>query len=154
MDALLAIKPEFAQKILSGEKGYEFRRTTFNDPSDVDYIYLYASSPEQCVVGAFKTNRIVKAQPRELWNLFNDVAGIDRERFFDYFDGADTGHAIRVDETHRFDKCINPDKKLDNFSVPMSFCYLDDAQSETFRGFLPTQGEGAQSPPLARFTEE
>ena len=154
MDALLAINPEFARKILSGEKGYEFRRTTFKDVSDVEYIYLYASSPERCVVGAFETNRIVKAQPRELWDLFNDVAGIDRERFFDYFDGVDTGHAIRVDETHKFDTRVDLTEQFDNFSIPMSFCYLNDAQSEALRGFLPTRSERAQSQSLARFAED
>lgn len=154
MDALLAIKPEFAWKILSGEKGYEFRRTAFDDPTAIDYLYLYASSPEQRVVGAFTTGRVVEGQPEELWGLFGEQGGIDEERFFEYFDGTDTGYAIRVDETHEFEEPIDPTRRLPNLSIPMSFCYLEDDESEVLRTHLPSRVESPRSAGLTQFSED
>lgn len=154
MDALLAIKTEFARKILSGEKGYEFRRTSFNDPAALDYVYLYATSPEQRIVGAFTTNRVVEASPEELWNLFDDVAGIDKERFFDYFNGSQVGHAIQIDDTYEFESQVDPTEEINDFSAPMSFCYLSDEESETLRSNLPHWDGKKQSTPLAHFSED
>ena len=154
MDAVLSIEPSFARKILSGEKRYEFRRSTFADHTTVEFVYLYASAPEQQIVGAFTTTRVVEAQPETLWERFGDAGGVDRERFFDYFEGVNTGHAIRVDETHEFETCVDPTEQFEDFSVPVSFCYLNETERETLRGRLAARDETAQSPPLARFTEE
>ena len=46
---LLSIKPEYVEKILSGEKRYEFRRKLCKD--EIDKIYVY---PDKRVDIAFK----------------------------------------------------------------------------------------------------
>jgi type I restriction enzyme S subunit len=154
MDALLAIKPEFAQKILAGDKEYEFRRTAFDDPSAVDHIYLYASAPEQRIVGVVTTTRVIEARPEELWELFGDSAGIDRVRFFDYFDGCETGYAIHIDSVHEFENGVDPFERLDDFSAPMSFCYLSSGESERLRSFLPARMRESRSAKLVYFLEQ
>jgi len=84
MNALLAIKPEFAEKILAGEKRYEFRRTAFRDSAEIEFIYLYASAPVKRVVGLFTSERIIEASPTELWELFGEESGMEnKERFLD-----------------------------------------------------------------------
>jgi type I restriction enzyme S subunit len=154
MDAVLSIEPSFARKILSGEKRYEFRRSSFADHAAVEFVYLYASAPEQRIVGAFTTTRVVEAQPETLWDRFGDAGGVDRERFFDYFEGADTGYAICVDEAHEFEMSLDPTEQFEDFSIPVSFCYLNDTERETLRDRLAGHDGTAQSPPLARYTEE
>lgn len=134
MDALLAIDPEYARKILAGEKDYEFRRQTFADPDAVETIYLYATAPEQKIVGGFAGEEVIEAAPETLWDRFRDSSGVDdREILLDYFEGTDTGYAIRVGERIRFADNVDPDSVFADFSPPMSFQYLDAEEVEKLR---------------------
>lgn len=145
MDVLLAIKPEFAEKILAGTKHYEFRRVAFKEASDVDLIYLYASAPISQIVGVFTTTRISEDSPRNLWNRYGDASGIDdSSRFMEYFDGTDTGFAIHVDETWEFETPIDPETVCEDFTAPMSFSYLDAEVAQKLRSHVP---ETIQSTP-------
>lgn len=138
MNALLAIKPEFAEKILAGEKQYEFRRTAFRDSAQIEFIYLYASTPIKRIVGLFTSERIIEAPPGDLWELFSEDSGINSyDRFMSYFEGVDTGYAIEVDRTYRFDSSIDPNEIFEEFSPPMSFNYLTPDEGMALRQFVP-----------------
>lgn len=138
MHALLAIKPEFAEKILDGKKHYEFRRQSFQDAEELELVFLYASSPVKRIVGLFTSDRVVEASPAELWELFGDKSGIaDRERFMDYFEGVNTGYAIHVDRKHRFSEPIDPKEVFGDYSAPMSFNYLNDNQEAALTPHVP-----------------
>lgn len=140
MHALLAIKPEFAEKILDGEKHYEFRRKSFQDAEQLELVFLYASSPVKRIVGLFTSDRVVEASPEELWNLFSDKSGIaERDRFMDYFEGVDTGYAIHVNRTHRFAEPIDPVEQFGEYSAPMSFNYLDENQEAALMRYVPKE---------------
>lgn len=152
MDALLSIKPEFAEKILSGEKRYEFRRTSFKSAEDIDFVYLYSSAPVMKIVGGFSTVRTVEAGPEQLWELFSDEAGIDYERFMAYFDDVQTGYAIEVNDTYRFEKPIDPNEIFDNFSAPMSFIYLDEDRRSLLQQQIPSQFHKPQKTNLAQYS--
>ncbi|MFC6939133.1 hypothetical protein ACFQE8_04035 [Salinirubellus sp. GCM10025818] len=138
MNALLAIKPEFAEKILAGSKRYEFRRTAFRSSAEIEFVYLYASSPVKKIVGLFTSERIVEGPPEELWELFGDESGIEtRERFLQYFEGVDIGYAIEISESHRIHPPLDPQEIFDEFSPPMSFNYLQEGQAEALRKHIP-----------------
>lgn len=51
MKVILSIKPEFVEKIINGEKKFEYRRKIFK--KDVEKVLIYASSPIKSVVGEF-----------------------------------------------------------------------------------------------------
>lgn len=142
MNALLSIKPEFGEKILAGEKQYEFRRTTFSDADSIDFIYLYASSPVMKIIGGFTHQRIIEASPEELWNLFGDQSGIEeRERFMDYYEGAETGYAIEIDTIHRLPEPITPTELFEEFVPPVSFYYPGPEMDATLREYFPESAE-------------
>ena len=82
---LISIKPRFAEKILSGKKKYEFRKSIFKDRS-ITKIVIYSSSPVQKVVGEFAIGRILADRPKGLW--WRAGIGEDKEFFFDYFNKA------------------------------------------------------------------
>ena len=127
MDVLLSIKPEFAEKILGREKQYEFRKTRFRDPSCIETIYLYASSPVQEIVGSFTPNGMIEGPPSKLWRDYGTDSGINqRSRFMDYFANAETGYAIEVADVRRFTQPIDPQQYVDDFHPPVSFQYLRD----------------------------
>jgi len=122
MKVLLSIKPEYAEKILSGEKKYEFRRTLFKNPS-ISKIVIYASSPVQKVIGEFDIDIVLSLGLDDLWSKTKKHSGIEKEFFYDYFDGKDVAHAIKVKRTKRYK---NP-KTLSRYDIahpPQSFMYL------------------------------
>jgi type I restriction enzyme S subunit len=125
-NVLLSIKPEFAEKILSREKRYEFRKTRFRDPSKVDTVIMYSSSPDQEIVGTFTFERVIQDDPENLWDNFGDVSGIDnRSRFLDYFSNTETGYAIEIQEVFRLPSPVDPRRHFDDFRPPVSFQYVN-----------------------------
>ena len=126
MNALLSIKPEFGEKILEGKKKYEFRKTVFKDPSKVNNIIMYASSPVQQIIGFFSISKVIEARPEDLWDRFKDQSGINkREQFLNYFAGCETGYAIEVENVVPLSEPIDPSDYVDDFRPPMSFNYVN-----------------------------
>jgi type I restriction enzyme S subunit len=155
MNVLLSIKPEFAEKILSGGKQYEFRKTLFSEPEEVDTIFLYASSPVQRVVGAFTIADVISDDPANLWQKYGHSSGIaDRSRFMSYFDGSEEGYAIEVGHVHEFDKPINPSKVVDDFSPPVSFYYMQEDSELDMTPKLPKAMSGTDSPDLLQYSSD
>lgn len=74
MRVLLSIKPEFAYKILSGEKKFEYRRRIFRQ-TDVTSVLVYASGPVRSVIGEFQIGQIITEAPDLVW----DETYIDRK---------------------------------------------------------------------------
>lgn len=126
MNALLSIKPEYAERILRGEKRYEFRRTVFCNPSSVDRVIMYASSPVQRIIGFFFFSNIVEGRPEELWSRFEDVSGVsDRRHFMDYFSEKETGYAIEIDKAVSLEEPVDPWEYFEDFQPPVSFNYVN-----------------------------
>ena len=73
--ALLSIHPQYAEAILNGEKKVEFRKAGFS--KDVTHVVIYATKPIGAVVGVFETDGSVVQSPRELWQTFSAVGGIN-----------------------------------------------------------------------------
>lgn len=127
MNVLLSIKPEFAEKILSGQKEYEFRKTPIKQADAVDEVILYASSPVQRIVGTFKISQIVSSSPKELWERYGGKSGIDdRQRFMEYYHGKQEGYAIEIKNPQRLLTRIDPTKYIDEFTPPVSFQYVSE----------------------------
>lgn len=73
--ALLSVKPEYAEKILSGEKIYEFRRRIFKR-KDVDILVIYATRPQCRVVAEARIGGIMESTPEDIWKRTNRYGGI------------------------------------------------------------------------------
>ena len=125
MKAMLSIKPEYVDRILSGEKTYEFRRRIFKR-TEVDTIVIYATSPQCKVVGEVKIDGIKTADPESIWLQTGKEGGISKERFMDYFDGRDVAYAIKLGKVKRF---VRPRplsySEPQVHSAPQSFVYID-----------------------------
>ena len=121
MKVLLAIKPEFADKIFSGIKKYEYRKVIFT--KKVNKVIIYASSPISKVVGEFTIDNIIKGKPDKVWQETKDYAGITVSYFNDYFKGKDIAYAIKIKDCHKYDKPLSL-KEIGVQYVPQSFSYL------------------------------
>jgi predicted transcriptional regulator len=84
MKVLLSIKPVYAEKIFSGQKQFEFRRTIFKDKR-VSKVVVYASAPVQKVIGEFEIDQILNDEIESLWQKTKLQAGISYDFFASYF---------------------------------------------------------------------
>lgn len=119
---ILAIKPEFAEKILNGTKKFEYRKTL---AKDVDTILLYETAPVQRVVGEVKVTALLKASMDYLWVGTRDYAGISKEYFDKYFNGREEGCAYMLDYPVRYKE----PKALGEYGInhaPQSFVYVKE----------------------------
>lgn len=120
---LISIQPEFVEKILSGEKVLEFRRSWAADP--VDALVIYASSPKQRIVAIARVAVVHEGSPTALWKLARYKAGgISRRQLYSYFEGKDFGYAIEISSIVRTNGSIDPKSLFHNFRAPQSFHYL------------------------------
>ena len=119
---MISIKPEFADKIFSGIKKYEFRKVLFKN-NDIDTVIVYASSPVQKVIGEFKIKRIISDVPYSVWNQTKMYSGINKKYFDNYFINRHIAHAIHIGDT----KIYRIPKNLSAFGIkfpPQSFTYI------------------------------
>lgn len=123
MKLLLSIKPEYIQKIISGEKKYEFRKVVFKNRKVKDVI-VYASRPISKIVGEFSIETIIEGDPKSIWNRTKYYSGVNELFFNNYFKGRDKGYAIKLKNYKSYSKPI----PLENIGVehaPQSFLYLN-----------------------------
>lgn len=122
MRVLLSIKPQYAEKIFSGEKKYEFRRSIFKEP-DIKTIVVYASSPVQRIIGEFDVDCVLCATPSKLWKQTKRAAGITEKDFFQYFTGKHTAYAIKLGKVRRYRTAVSLKDKFE-VAPPQSFVYI------------------------------
>ena len=119
---LLAIKPEFVERIFSGEKKFEFRRNVARRA--VDNIVIYATRPVCAVVGVVDVCGIVSGAPDVVWAQTCVSAGIGRDFFDSYFRGRDVAYAYKLGRVVRFDV----PRPLTDFGVrtaPQGLVYIE-----------------------------
>lgn len=125
---ILSIKPEFVNKIFTGIKKYEFRRSIFKR-SNIDKVIIYASSPIKMVIGEFKIEEIICSNIENLWEKTKGSSGISKEYFCKYFEDKEKGYAIKIKNYKRYKKplCLKKDFGL---TPPQSYVYLNQIPSD------------------------
>lgn len=123
MKALLSIKPEFAEKIFSGEKLFEFRKTCFKKA--VQVVVVYVTMPVGKIIGEFEVDTVLADEPERLWEHTKEFAGISYDCFEEYFSGRTVGYAIKVKKAQRYAVARDPYAEWDSFAPPQSFRYIE-----------------------------
>lgn len=98
---LLAIKPEYVDKILSGEKRFEFRKKACAQP--INSIVIYETAPVKRIVGEVSVIKVLKDSPQLLWPVVKDYAGIEKSSFDQYFQGAKVAVAYELGSITRYE---------------------------------------------------
>lgn len=121
--ALISIHPKYADKIVSGEKRFEFRPGWTRNA--VDYLVVYSTNPLKKIVAITEVGTTFKGNKTELWELDLD-GGVTQEGLFEYMDRKEHGVVIELINMHRLGYGIAPTSVLgENFRAPQSFRYLD-----------------------------
>ena len=125
MVILLSIKPEFTNRIFSGQKKFEFRKQKPATPTTL--VFIYESSPTKMIVGWFTIKKMIAGSPQEIWNQCGDKGGISRSKFFEYCKGSDIVFAFEIGKTFRFPIPFDPLALDENFKPPQNFSYRNYA---------------------------
>lgn len=118
---MLSIRPEYVDKIISGEKKYEYRTKAAN--SAIKKIVIYATDPIKKVVAEAEVIMTLSIPTTQLWNYTKDQSGISKDFFDNYFQGRDRAYAYKLGKITVYEK----PKELIEFNIkraPQSFIYL------------------------------
>ncbi|MBX4959525.1 ASCH domain-containing protein [Rhizobium lentis] len=99
-EAIISIRPTFAEAILSGRKTVELRRRI--PPVEVGgRLWIYATRPVAAVVGFAIIDTIFRGTPQAVWETYSDRIAINRGDFDRYFEGAREAIGIRLSTIQR-----------------------------------------------------
>lgn len=118
---LISIKKEYVDRIISGEKKYEFRTRVAK--SDIKKLIIYCTLPTKKIVAEAEINGILEMSKEELWEETKEFAGISKDKFMEYFVKSDTAYAYKLGKITVYDK----KKELIDFGVkyaPQSYIYI------------------------------
>jgi predicted transcriptional regulator len=123
---IISIRPEHAFDILSGRKTVELRRRFPEHVPLGSLIFIYASSPEQRLIGAASIEGVRRMTPAGLWRSFRERACVERSQFDDYFNGAREGFGVLLGACVRFAEPIPVSELRDRFRFfpPQSYRYI------------------------------
>lgn len=118
---LLSIKPEYVDKIVSGEKRYEFRK--FHCREDIDTIVIYSTSPTKKVIGEAVLLNIIEGDVEYVWRKTMGFGGILKRKYQEYYKEREIAIAYQLGDVTIYDEPMEL-KDLGLDYVPQSFAYI------------------------------
>lgn len=118
---LLPIRPVYVQKIISGEKKYEYRRRICR--RKIDIIYIYATHPVKKVVAEVEVLGTVEGGRDEVWKQTERFSGIEKSFFDEYFSGMDKAGAYCLGKVTVYETAKNLEE-FDLGRAPQSYAYV------------------------------
>lgn len=95
---ILSIHPNHIEKILSGEKRYEYRKRI---PQDINYLIVYATAPTKKIVAIIEVDMVMQDTPQKIWDVTQNESGVSYEFFMNYFNEVSTAYAIKFRNIHK-----------------------------------------------------
>lgn len=123
MKVLLSIKPEFVERIFSGEKKFEYRRKIFKR-NGIERIIIYSTMPEGKIVGEFSISEIHNSSPDLIWNKTKSHSGVNKNFYDSYFKDRSDAYAIEISDVVKYDTPVELKSLGSNIFAPQSFRYL------------------------------
>ena len=123
---MISINPQFVEKILSGEKTYEYRKSMFHDRS-VEKLLIYETKPVCKVVAECHIDDVLVMPKHKLWEQTNQQSGISEDFFFKYFEKKEIAKAIKISNIQKYE---NP-KSLSDYGLknaPRGYVYVDNVE--------------------------
>lgn len=124
---IISIHPCHIEKIFSGEKLYEFRKSI---APDVQNLIIYATAPIKQIVAVIEVDSIITGIPHEVWQITKNQSGLTENSFMLYFNNKDIANAIKFKKIHKLE---NP-KSISIFdnvkSAPQSYIYVNESFTE------------------------
>ncbi len=128
-NVIISIKPEYALKIIAGEKTVELRRRFPVSQVRGGIALIYASSPIQKIIGYAVIDEVCSLPIDLLWEATHQKACVSKEFFYSYFDGLEKGFGLTLSRPVTLVKPVDIRQLEDEFmlSVPQSFRYAPES---------------------------
>ncbi len=125
---LISVHPEYAEKIVCGEKRLEFRRRWAT--RQISLLVIYATSPVKKIVAVSQIKEVHRGSRNYLWELAKRKGGgITRQKLFEYMKGKKDGVALEFSEIIKFSGGESPLLLFgEGFHPPQSFRYLSHVE--------------------------
>jgi predicted transcriptional regulator len=127
-DALISIKPNYVQQIISGSKSIEIRRRPLRIPSGTR-LWIYSTKPDACVIAVTQIRKVETGSPVDLWPRIADKVGVTEEGFMAYTSGLTNVTALFLGGAERLNPALDLAKIrgiFPSFHPPQFFCWLSD----------------------------
>lgn len=134
---LLAIKPRFADLIISGKKVVEVRRGRTTIKAG-DVLVLYSSSPLRRISATCRVASVETVTVRSALSAVNGETGLTKEELRDYLRGAETATLIGLESVLCLSRPI-PLKDLRRnrrMVIPQSYRFLSDNEIKSLAPHL------------------
>jgi predicted transcriptional regulator len=128
-DLLVSMKPQFAERILTGSKLVEIRRK-FSERWIGCKAVLYSSSPQQALVGEATVCSITTGTPEAIWTRFHAGLGCTRDEFSAYVGQAAEVRAIELNNIFPYKQPISLSEITyllgleADLKPPQTYCHL------------------------------
>lgn len=120
---IISIHPVFVDKILSGEKKYEFRKRF---PEQVRYMLVYATSPIKKINALIEIDSVIKDRPEVVWNKTRKKAGVSKRFFDSYFHNKTIAYAVKFKKVYKLDNPLYLTDLKGTNAAPQSYIYLKE----------------------------
>lgn len=123
---LISIRPKYVTKVFNGSKTIELRRTRPRIAIGAS-AFVYSSAPQKELVGSFTIEAILSGKPAKLWAAVRDHAGVSRQEYDEYFEGASKAFGIQLTSPVLFRRTVSLAtlrKTFAKFHPPQTFHYL------------------------------
>ena len=124
---ILSIHPNHIDKILSGEKRYEYRKRI---PQDINYLIVYATAPTKKVVALIEVDLVMKDAPQNIWDVTQNESGVSYEFFMNYFNEVSIAYAIKIRKIYKLPIPIDITVIDGVKSAPQAYQYFDTSISD------------------------
>ena len=102
---ILSIHPKHIEKILTGEKRYEYRKRI---PLDINYLIVYATAPTKKIVALIEVDMVMKDTPQNIWDVTQSESGVSYEFFMNYFNEVSTSPFVLTNDATKVDAKASP----------------------------------------------
>lgn len=118
---VISINPKHVEKIISGEKKYEYRTKVAKQ--DVDKIIIYETTPVKKIVAEAEILEVLEMKPDDLWLETCKESGITKKFFNEYFNNRDIAYAYKLGKITVYETPVEL-SVLGIKNAPQSFVYL------------------------------
>lgn len=124
--AILSLKPQYVELILSGKKTVELRnRVVRMEPGTV--IWIYATRPVGSIVALAELDSVVRDTPAEIWIRYEREMCIDRAHFDSYIDNRESVSALILSSVRELKQSVTLDwirRSTGSFQPPQFYSRL------------------------------
>lgn len=133
-NALISIRPGYAEAIFTGSKTVELRRR-IPPITKGTRLWIYVTKPVGAVLGVAEVKEIVAGTPAEIWERCNGNTGIDRSEFDRYFDASVSAFGLILANVRKgLPASMETLKELrPGFHPPQVMTRLTDAEAERLK---------------------